>query len=74
MISVAVPVIIILIGFVLIGPGGSTTDGGYGDNAGITFNPFQYFSRHGIEWSIAVLLISLFEIFWWKDHKNNKNK
>lgn len=54
-ISVAVTVIIkiLLIGFVLIGTCGSTTGGGYGDNAGITFNPFQYFSRHGIEWSIA---------------------
>jgi len=68
-ISMAIPLIVILIGFTLIGSGGST-DGGWGDNSGITFNPFGYLSRHGIEWSIVVVLISLFEIFWWKDRKN----
>ena len=47
-ISVTVPVIIILIGFVLIGSSYSITSGGERDNAGIAFNPFRYFSAHGI--------------------------
>jgi len=72
-ISVAVPVIIILIGFVLIGPAGSTTSG-YGENAGISFNPFMYFSQHGIEWSIVVFLITLFEFFWWKEPKKESKE
>jgi hypothetical protein len=66
----AVPLIVILFSFTIIGSGGSTTEGGFGDNAGITFNPFQYLALHGIEWSIVFLLISLFEFFWWKDQKN----
>ncbi|MBA7532118.1 hypothetical protein ES705_24344 [subsurface metagenome] len=67
-ISVAVPVIIILIGFVLIGYYGSTAKG-YSDNPGLVFNPFKYFSIHGIKWSIVVFLITLFEFFWWKERK-----
>ena len=68
-ISWAVPIIIILIGFTVIGSSFSTF-GGIGDNPSIVFDPLQYMSRHGIEWSIVVVLISLFEIFWWKDPKN----
>jgi hypothetical protein len=78
-ISVAVPVIMILVGFVLIGSSDSTTSG-YGENAGIAFNPIMYFSQHGIEWGIVVFLITLFEFFWWKgpkkeskEEKNNQN-
>jgi len=68
-ISWAVPIIIILIGFTVIGPSFSTF-GSIGDNPSIVFDPVQYLSRHGIEWSIVVVLISLFEIFWWKNPKN----
>jgi len=46
-ISVAVPVTVILIGFVLIGYSGSYTYG-YGNNTGVAFNPVRYFSKHGI--------------------------
>ena len=72
-ISVAVPVIVILIGFVLIGYSGSYTYG-YGDNTGVAFNPVRYFSKHGIEWSVIILLISIFEFFWWKTPKEKTNK
>lgn len=70
MISLAVPVIIILIGFALIGSTYSTFGGAEG---GITFDPIGYLSRRGKEWSIVVVLISLFEIFWWKD-RNKQDK
>jgi uncharacterized BrkB/YihY/UPF0761 family membrane protein len=66
-ISIAVPVIVILVSFTIIGSGGSISGG---DDAGITFNPFLYLALHGIEWSIVVILIVLFELFWWKDPRN----
>jgi hypothetical protein len=65
-VAITIPLMIVLIGFVLIGAGFSTSDGGLGDNAGIAFNPFRYFSAHGIEWTVVVFLIGLFEFFWWK--------
>jgi len=71
-ISVAVPVIVILIGFVLIGDKGSYS-GGW-DNGGVVLNPIKYFSRHGIGWSVIILLISIFEFFWWKTNKDITNR
>jgi hypothetical protein len=47
-ISIAAPVIMILIGVVLIGYGSSTSDG-YGESSGVALNPIKYFSKHGIE-------------------------
>jgi preprotein translocase subunit SecG len=67
-ISIAVPVIIILIGVVLIGYGSSTSDG-YGENSGVALNPIKYFSKHGIEWIIVTIVISVFELFLWKTPK-----
>jgi hypothetical protein len=73
--SVTIPLIIILISFVLIGSGGSVSEATSGlvGNKVIIFNPFEYFSMHGIEWSIVVFIISLFEFFWWKDSKKKTN-
>ncbi len=64
-IGVVIPIIVILIGFVIIGDKCATSRSGEG---GITFNPFSYFTYHGVAWSFVVLLIGGFELFWWKDH------
>jgi len=71
-IAVTVPLIIVLIGFVLIGYSHSTSTGGRGDNAGIAFNPFMYLSQHGTEWAVVVFLIGLFEFVWWKEIKTKE--
>ena len=65
-ISVAVPIVVILIGFIQIGYSGSYT---YGNDTGVTFNSIKYFSRHGPEWIIVVVLITIFELFWWRTPK-----
>ena len=66
-IGVVIPIIVILIGFAIIGDRYSTSWNGVGEG-GITFNPVEYFSEHGVMWSFVVLLIGAFEFFWWKDH------
>ena len=67
-VSVVVPIIIILLGFAIIGSSGSTDSIRFG-GSGITFNPFSYLERHGGEWTLVVLLIGAFEFFWWRDPK-----
>jgi len=69
-VSVIVPIIIILLGFAIIGSSGSTSGSHrFGGGGGITFNPFGYLESHGGEWSLVVLLIGVFEFFWWRDPK-----
>jgi len=61
-IAIAIPIIVILVGFSMIGSGYSTV---YGES-GVAFNPARYLAKHGVEWSFVVLLIGAFEFFWWK--------
>lgn len=62
-IAIAIPVIVVLVGFSMIGSRYSTSRA----ESAITFNPVQYLAKHGVEWSLVVLLIGAFEFFWWKD-------
>ena len=61
-IAIAIPVIVVFVGFSIIGYGYSTFY--YGESA---FNPINYLSKKGVEWSFVVFLIGVFEFFWWKD-------
>ena len=62
-IAIAIPVIVVLVGFSMIGSGYSTV---YGES-GVAFNPIKYLSKNGVAWSFVVFLIGAFEFFWWKD-------
>ena len=66
-ISIIIPVIIILAGFVLMGSKYSTYY--RWDEAGpvIVFDPIYYLSKNGIGWIIVFIILGIFEYVWWKD-------
>jgi len=56
-IAIAIPVIVVLVGFSVIGSRNSPD------------LVVPYLTKHGVEWSLVVLLIGAFEFFWWKDRE-----
>jgi len=65
-VAIVIPVIVVLLGFSMIGSGHTTS---WGDSS-IVFNPVRYLAKHGHEWVFVAVLIGIFEFFWWKDRKN----
>lgn len=72
-ITIAFPIIAVLIGFVLIGADDSIELFAWNVNRVPIYSPILYFSKHGYEWSAVVLLITLFELVLWKSPKLNKD-
>lgn len=61
-VGIIVPIIVILLGFVIIGFKYSAQ---YRDSA-LILNPIRYLSLNGIKWIVVFLIIGIFEFFWWK--------
>jgi uncharacterized membrane protein (GlpM family) len=64
-IAVVIPILVVLVGFCVIGADESVS---YGET-GVVFNPVEYLAYSGGLWFFVVLLIGVFEFFWWKDWK-----